>query len=122
MATKTSTIETRAAATLVVTWAGLANGDNGAFIELPFACSLELEAVGTFGAGGSMTLQGTNDKAAPSFGNLTAKSGTAVLAITAQGVRAANESPLVVRPAVTAGDGTTSLTAILVAKRLERQA
>ena len=68
--------------------------------------SITMQAVGTFGAGGSIQLEGSND------GATWAKLSPA--ALTSAGFTVslgAGERPRYIRPNVTAGDGTTSITA-----------
>jgi hypothetical protein len=69
---------------------------------------------GTFGAGGSITIQGSND--GTNWFALTDPQGNA-LTKTAAAIEQVLESPLYIRPLVTAGDGTTSLTVILLCRR-----
>jgi len=46
---------------LLVTWSGLLNGDTGTPLEEPDFGDRTVQIGGTFGAGGSVTLQGSND-------------------------------------------------------------
>lgn len=89
-------------------WAGpLVLNDAGAQWQLPPFRTAFFQAFGTWGVGGSVQLEGSND------GNHWAKLSPA--ALTADGVFAPlgnNEVPKYIRPHVTAGDGTTSLTVI----------
>ncbi len=62
---------------------------------------------GTFGAGGSITMQGSND--GTDWFALTDDANVA-LTFTAAGGDKANQNYRLVRPNVTAGDGTTNLT------------
>ena len=93
-----------------IVWSGLLNGDTG----VPFASHQDdirlVQVTGTFGAGGSVTVQGTLEATPtnyqtvhdPQGNDLTFTSGTNRL-------EQAQEGPLVFRPSVTAGDGTTDL-------------
>jgi len=99
---------------LVVTWAPLANGDVGVTADYPRWADRNIQIFGTFGAGGSIKVEGSNDNS--NWATLTDMGG-ATLVFTSAGVRMIQENVMWVRPSVTAGDGTTSLTAILVARR-----
>lgn len=94
----------------VATWTGLANGDDGAPVDWSCYADRSFQCFGTFGAGGSVQMEWSNDGtnwvlASNPQGTTSAK--------TAAGGCALLESARYVRPRVTAGDGTTSLTAIL---------
>lgn len=107
MATRTQTTDANSqlADGVLRTWAGLLNGDNGdaggSYITASFQVS------GTFGAGGSVSLQGSNDGA-----NWYALSPTALTAAGGFGTLGVAEHPRYIRPIVTAGDGTTNLTVV----------
>ncbi len=83
------------------------NGDVGAGIAIPGAADKSIQVTGTFGAGGSVALEGSNDGV--NFYPLTDPTGT-IIAITAAQIKAATEATYYVRPHVTAGDGSTALT------------
>ncbi|MEY4375866.1 MAG: hypothetical protein RJB26_416 [Pseudomonadota bacterium] len=101
----------------LVTWTGLLNGDDGAPVELPTHSDRSVQVVGTFGAGGSLSIEGSND--GTNYATLNTPASVA-LAITAAGIKAVLELPRYIRPRVTAGDGTTSLTAVLLVRRNTR--
>lgn len=90
-----------------VVWAGMVNGDVGAAVSFPGFADRTVQVEGTFGTGGSVAAEGSND--ATNFRALTDPQGTAI-AITSAGIKAITEACVQVRPHVTAGDGTTSLT------------
>jgi hypothetical protein len=92
-------------------WAGLLNTDSGAPIEYGFYSDRSVQVVGTFGAGGSVTLQGSND-GGTTWATLLDPAGAA-LTFTATGLRQVVTLPALTRPLVTAGDGTTSLNVYL---------
>jgi hypothetical protein len=100
--------------TQMVTWAALTNTttDVGNAVELPYAKKLTVQIIGTFGTGGNLRFQGSND--GTNWAALNDVTGTA-LNFTVAGIEAAVELPRYLRPAITAGDGTTSLTCILCA-------
>ena len=96
------------------TWAAMANGDTGKPISIVDFPDRTVTFTGTFGAGGSATLEGSNDGV--NFFALKDPSG-AVIAKTAAGGCVVVEHPLQIRPHVTAGDGTTAIVCILMARR-----
>jgi hypothetical protein len=99
----------------VITWAALANGDDGVPWEgADFADRYAFVTNGTFGAAGSIQYEGSNDGV--SWVILKNPQGTTIVK-TAFGGEAVQENPRFVRPKVTAGDGTTALTAILYERR-----
>jgi hypothetical protein len=97
----------------LVTWTGLLNTDDGApadWVDYSDRC---FQVTGTFGAGGSVTIQGSND--GTNWASLADPQGNA-LVFTSQRIEQALELPRYVRPLVTAGDGTTNLTVTLCMK------
>ena len=95
-------------------WTPLANGDNGNSLEAAATSDKTVQVVGTFGAGGTCVVQGSND--GTNWATLTDPDGTN-LSFTASGLELVRENPRYIRPNVTAGDGTTSLTVHITAKR-----
>lgn len=69
---------------------------------------------GTFGAGGSITLKGSND--GTNYFTLKDRAGNAATLTSAGGV-VLDDTPLYVKPEVTAGDGTTALVPTLLMRR-----
>lgn len=98
-------------------WDGLLNGDTGAPLSLPDYADLTVTVEGTFGVGGSITLQGSND--GTNYYALTDPQGNAITK-TAAGIEAVTETPRYFRPNVTAGDGTTDLECRILARRGSR--
>ena len=93
---------------IAITWPALANAAAGDAVS-PLPCrGATFEATGTFGSGGSVQIEGSNDGV--NFYKLSPA------ALTAAGVFATGTMELTkfMRPHVTAGDGTT---AIVVAGR-----
>lgn len=70
-----------------------------------------IQVDGTFGVGGQITVQGSND--GTTWATLSDPQGNP-LVITAAGIKAVSENPLYIRP-LASGDGTTSLTVRLLA-------
>jgi hypothetical protein len=98
----------------------LANGDQGAPVLTAKFADKSVQMLGTLGVGGSMTMRGSNLAApvastASDWQPLTDPQGNAVTK-TALFMEQLLENPLHISPAVTAGDGTTSLTVILIVK------
>lgn len=99
----------------LATWTPLLNSDQGAafsFVDWADRC---FQVSGTFGTGGTIVLEGSNN--GTDWSTLTDVAGQA-MSYTAATVRQVSEAPQFVRPRVTAGDGTTSLTASLLARRI----
>ena len=74
--------------------------------------SIQIE--GTFGVGGSCTIEGSND--GTNFEPLTDPFNNA-LTLTAKGIKGVEPIVRYIRPRITAGDGTTSLTVTLLGRR-----
>lgn len=85
----------------------MANGDSGQVFSGPdYGGDATVTFEGTFGVGGSITLNGSNDNV--NFYPLTDPQGNAITK-TAAATETIEEAPLYIRPNVTAGDGTTLL-------------
>jgi hypothetical protein len=107
----------------VVKWTGLLNGDTGAPYKLPHRPIMTVQATGTFGVGGTVTMEGSVDSAAaPSFSTMKEADGTAgTLATGAESMKQLLENVYQVRPNVTAGDGTTSLVVWMLINTMARR-
>lgn len=111
----------------VFTWTGVLNGDVGLPIPSTYAAFVDrsFQFEGTFGAGGSATVEGSNnDDGTGGVGNyraLTTPQSTSVIAITAGGIAQVTEATQNMRPHVTAGDGTTNLTVTAYCTRHARR-
>lgn len=101
----------------VITWTGLDSDDSGSPVELVDFPDKTVAITGTFGVGGSITMQGSMD--GTNWFALTDPQGNAITK-TAAGMELIVEAPRYVRPLVTAGDGTTSLTATMLCRRTTR--
>lgn len=97
----------------LVTWSGLLNGDNGARVTLTDFPDRTVQFVGTFGAGGSVSFEGSNNGA--DWAVLTDPQGNAITKTTAS-LEFVTETPRYVRPVVSSGDGSTNLSVILFAR------
>lgn len=77
---------------------------------------VSIQAVGTFGSGGSVAMEGSND-GGTTWGALNDPFGTTI-ALTASGALSqVNEIAELLRPHVTAGDGTTDIDVYVFARR-----
>jgi hypothetical protein len=121
MANKNATVSGRSnARAVVVSWLALANGDIGvgptgaATVSLPAYPDRTVQITGTFGSGGSVNVEGSND-GGTTWAVLTDPLGNA-LTFTAAGMKQITELPDLVRVNVTAGDGTTALNAYISAR------
>lgn len=94
----------------VTTWAAVPNGNQGAAQSAPGYNDKCVHVIGTFGAAGSVAMEGSNDNV--NWAPLHDTAGNAI-AITAFGLKQILENPIYIRPNVTAGDGTTALTVIM---------
>ena len=92
---------------VLYTWANLANGDSGLPVQGPGWADRTFQLTGTFGSGGTCVIEGSNDGVNYAvlddpFGN--------PMSFTTAVLKQLIEIPLWVRPRVSVGDGTTSLT------------
>ncbi len=101
--------------TLRSTWASLANGDSGDPIFLPSNPDQTVQVLGTFGTGGTVILEGTLEETPTTYFPLVDPQGNAI-SFTSAGGEVVLENVAWIRPRVTAGDGDTSLTVILLSK------
>ena len=110
-------------ASLIVTWTGLLNGDDGAPFVIPNRADKSIQVFGTFGASGNCKIEGSNQQAYNPDGSLVAGLTYATLNdpqanaldVTAAKIEQVLENPNAIRPRITAGDGATSLTVVMVA-------
>lgn len=94
-------------------WTGLLNGDTGNYAVIPHMEDWSVHVFGTFGAGGSISIQGSNETGAPANPIILVDPAGALLTFTAAALKQALPQAYAVRPTVTAGDGTTALTVIV---------
>lgn len=88
--------------------------DVGTAVEMPGSADRSVQVTGTFGTGGSVRIEGSND--GTNYAVLTDPQGNA-LDITAAKIETVMELTRYIRPRVTAGDGTTSLTVTMLVKK-----
>lgn len=96
-------------------WTGMANGDVGQPLYIPRHADKSVQVKGTFGAGGNCRIEGSNMDASFVWASLNDPQGSA-LDITMAKLKAVLENTYVIRPNITAGDGTTSLDVYLLVK------
>lgn len=98
----------------VISWLLMANGDSGAPYTTPEFPDRTVQVEGTFGAGGTVLIEGSND--GNNYHVLSDFSG-ASLSFTSAGLKGVTENVLHLRPRVSGGDGTTSLNVFMLARR-----
>lgn len=113
MATVAHTVTPLAKGAALYTWAALANGDNGIAFSNVLLADKTVQVTGTFGTGGAVALQGSND--GTNWVSLKDPQGND-LSFTAAGLEGVQGNPRFVRPNVSAGDETTDLTVTLCVK------
>jgi hypothetical protein len=99
---------------MIYRWMGMADGDTGEPLYLSHSSDKTVQIYGTFGSGGSVTIQGSNNKASEEQTYATLhKIDLSALTYTAAGIDVIIDNPIAIRPSVTAGDENTSLNVIL---------
>ena len=98
----------------VLTWSNMANGDTGQPIEMPGSADRTIQVSGTFGSGGALTLQGSNNGSV--WATLTDPQGNDIV-ITSAKIETITEITRYMRPNVTAGNGSTSLNVSMLVRR-----
>lgn len=98
----------------IYTWSPMASGDDGSPAGSTGAGDRTVQVHGTFGVGGTMLIEGTLDMT--NWFTLRDPSGVS-LSFTSAGLKAVLENVLAIRPRVTGGDISTSLTAIIAIRR-----
>jgi len=121
MATRTATILAKQPTLAydgvdIYQWTGLtkATDDVGDAQEVPGYADRSVQVTGTFGAGGSVRIEGSLD--GTNYAVLTDPQGNA-LDITAAKIEAISENVRMIRPRVTAGDGTTTLVVTILFRK-----
>lgn len=123
MATRASTFNqgvSKNGAVFQASWTGLLNGDDGAWISFAEWSAKTFHVFGTFGAAGTVIIEGSNDVTVPPTNASTITNWQATqLSATSAGFLTARDMPIWVRPRVTGGDGTTSITVTLAGHRAD---
>jgi hypothetical protein len=114
MATRVPTVVTQDDKTVICTWTGLLNGDDGAPVNLARYPDKTVQVTNTFSVGGNVVIEGSN-LATPEYGDLHDPQGGVLSTITTKENLVIAESPLRLRPRVSAGDGSTDLVVTIVA-------
>ena len=114
MATDNATINVSQVDNVFITWGPMANGDVGNSQGYTGSADRTFQVTGTFGSGGTVVLEGSLDGA--NWFPLHDPLGAAI-SKTSAGLSAVLEHCPFIRPHVTAGDGTTAITAILAVRR-----
>jgi len=107
MATRVATVVVNQDRTGLVSWIGLLNGDDGAAVAIGRHYDKSVQVVGTPGAGLVLKIQGSNDGGV-TFSDLNDIAGV-VISFSAAGIELIAEDPLLIRPNITGGDGTTDM-------------
>lgn len=98
---------------VIATWPAMALGDDGQPIELANFADRSVQVIGEFGVGGSVRIEGSIN--GTDYAVLTDPQGNN-LDITTAKIEAITELVRWIRPVVTAGDGSTSLTVTMLLK------
>ncbi len=94
---------------VVASWTGLLNGDDGSLIRLGKWADKTVQVLGTVGVGGVVQIQGRN-LTGGAWGQCHDPQGTLIaIAGDDNDPIVIAESPLEMRPFISAGDGTTDL-------------
>ena len=99
---------------MLVTWANMANGDDGKPFILAEYADRSVQVEGTFGASGAVVIQGTNDGV--NWRTLNDPYSNAIN-ITAQKIEAVSELVVAIRPYISSGDGTTDITVSMLVRK-----
>ncbi len=118
MATRELSRDPSTGAGLGITWTPLTFtglDDGRAFDTLDYA-DISVQVFGTFGVGGSLRIEGSNEATPTTWATLNDPQANA-LDFTAAKIEQVLEMPRWIRPRITAGDANTSLTCVLWARR-----
>lgn len=102
---------------IILTWAGMANGDYGAVVELANFADRSVQVTGVMGVGGNVRIEGSLNGV--DYAPLTDPQGSN-LDMNTQKIEAITEVVRYVRPRVTAGDGSTLITVTMLMKGVTR--
>jgi hypothetical protein len=105
--------------TIIYSWASMTNAtsDVGAALELPGWADRSVQITGTFGASGTCVIEGSND--GTNYVTLNNLQGSA-LSLGSATIKGIAEITRYVRPRITNGDGTTSLTVTIMARKASK--
>ena len=89
---------------LRVTWPAVTEADTCTPVSFPAWCERTAQVFGTFGAGGAVTMQGSND--GTNFATMNNRQGAGIV-VTAAGLATSQDLPVWVRPLISAGTGVS---------------
>lgn len=98
----------------VYTWANMAFGDDGQPMGVVASGDRTIQVEGTFGVGGQVVIEGTLDQV--HWHTLHDPTG-ASLSLTQASLATVLENVVLLRPRVTAGDGSTQLTITIITRK-----
>lgn len=101
----------------VITWAGMRVGDDGKPQEMTDYADRSVQVFGTYGVGGAVRLEGSNDGA--HWAVLSDPQGNELL-LGEDSVRMVAEITRYVRPVIPSGDAATALTVALLVREVTR--
>lgn len=119
MATVNPTLEKVHENLIIFTYADMLNGDVGLPIHSRWSDfgDRTIQATGTMGSGGTLKYEGSNKNDAATMLELTDPQGNAIAIQTVNKSEQIMEACVYGRPKVSAGDGSTSITAIVTCRR-----
>lgn len=98
---------------IVIAWRNLKCNDEGQTIMVPFSMNKSVQVFGTFGVGGRLVIEGSNE-IEPENWIILSDTSSNLLIITMPKIKQIAENALQIRPRVTGGDDTTNLTVFLL--------
>jgi hypothetical protein len=101
---------------IAVGWTPMLNTNDGQALDTQDFPDISVQVLGTFGAAGNCKIEGCNEVTPTNWTTLNDPQGNA-LDFTAAKMEQVLEIPRWIRPRITAGDGTTSITVRLWARR-----
>lgn len=117
MATRTGLLVKGDGQIVTASWSGLlqSSSDVGSALHLGNIEGATCQLGGTLGTGGAVTMQGSND--GTNWGTLQDPAGNAIVMDAIGEMFVIANRPLYIRPNVTAGNGSTNLSVIVVGMR-----
>lgn len=99
-----------------VKWSGISQGDTCTPVRWHGAGDRTVQVTGTFGAGGTVSVEGTLDSSDGTYAQLTDPFGNAI-SFTDAGIDTVTEMVKYIKPVIAGGDGTTNLTVIMLFRK-----
>lgn len=99
---------------ILLQWEGMTNGDDGSIFTLCQYADRSCQVEGTFGTGGSVVIEGSNDGI--NYQTLTDTQGNN-LSFSIAKIEQIMEIVRFIRPRVVSGDGTTSITVSMLVRK-----